>query len=907
MEYEFMGLILAIMLWVAWAMVTERGYRRLEEQGQLPPGPRWWPVVGNIFQLGWAPHESFAKLARKHGPIMTLWLGSMSTVVISSSEEAREMFKNHDVVLAGRKIYEAMKGDYGSEGSLITSQYGPHWRMLRRLSTTQFFVTSRLDSMQTVRSGCIDRMVQFIQDAGESGTKAVDVGRFFFVMSFNLIGNLMFSKDLLDPKSERGMQFFHHAGKVMELAGKPNVADFLPLLRCLDPQGIRRKTQFHVERAFEIAGGFIKERIGISMENGYTEEKRKDFLDVLLEFRGDGVEEPSKFSSRTINVIVFEMFTAGTDTTTSTLEWAMAELLHNPKTLNKVQAELRSIVTPDKKMEERDIENLPYLKAVIKETLRLHPPLPFLVPHMAMDSCKMLGYYIPKETQILVNVWAIGRDPKTWKDPLVFKPERFLEPNMVDYKGHHFEFIPFGSGRRMCPAVPLASRVLPLALGSLLHSFDWVLADGLKPEDMDMTERMGITLRKAVPLKVIPVPYKGWPVFGNMTFDLGTMPHRTLAGLRPKYGHIVWLNLGAIKTMYGPYWRILRRISSMELLVNKRINDTAPLRRKCVDDMVRWIEEDAAAALARGESGEVNMPHFLFCMAFNLVGNLMLSRDLLDSQSKEGHEFFDAMGKIMEWSGKPNVADFFPFLKWLDPQGYKRNMVRDMGRAMNLVSSFVEKRAQEGQIGKEKEMFLAGSETTSSSIEWGMAELLRNPELMRKAREELDRVVGPNRKVEERDMDELPYLQAVMKETLRLHPALPLLVPRNALQDTNFMGYLIPKSTQVLVNAWAIGRDPDAWEDPLSFKPERFLGSNIDYKGQNFELIPFGSGRRICVGVSLAHRVVHLGLASLLHSFDWELDSNIAPETIDMNERMGITLRKLVPLKIIPRKRIACE
>lgn len=204
------------------------------------------------------------------------------------------------------------------------------------------------------------------------------------------------------------------------------------------------------------------------------------------------------------------MFIAGTDTTTSTLEWAMAELLHNPETLRKVQDELRSTVGINKKLEEKDIENLPYLKAVIKETLRLHPPLPFLVPHMAMSNCKMLGYYIPKETQILVNVWAIGRDPGTWKEPLVFKPERFLEPNVADYKGQNFEFIPFGSGRRMCPALPLASRVLPLALGAILYWFDWVLADGLKPQDMDMSERMGITLRKSVPLKAIPIPYKGY-------------------------------------------------------------------------------------------------------------------------------------------------------------------------------------------------------------------------------------------------------------------------------------------------------------------------------------------------------------------------------------------------------------
>ncbi|KAH7844828.1 hypothetical protein Vadar_032125 [Vaccinium darrowii] len=503
-----------MMLWAVWAIRNVRRHRpTMKLQRRLPPGPRWWPVVGNIFQLGCRPpHESFARLAHKYGPIMTLWLGSMSTVVVSSDRVAREMFKNHDVTLAGRKIYEAMKGDFGNEGSLITAQYGPHWRMLRRLCTTEFFVTSRLDAMQGVRSRCIDRMVQFIGDVSVTGTGPIDVGRFFFLMSFNLIGNLMFSKDLLDPKSKRGAEFFYHAGKVMEFAGKPNVADFLPILRWFDPQGIRRNTQFHVERAFEIAGGFIGERMegmGGGGGGGGGEEKRKDFLDVLLEYRGDGVEGPLRFSSRTINVIVFEMFTAGTDTTTSTLEWAMAELLHNPITLQKLQAELRSVIKPNTKLEEQHMESLPYLKAVVKETLRLHPPLPFLVPHMAMDSCEMLGYHIPKETQILVNVWAIGRDPQTWENPLEFRPERFLEPSIVDYKGHHFKFIPFGSGRRMCPAVPLASRVLPMALGSILLAFDWVLVDGVEPTEMDMSERMGITLRKAIPLKAVAIPHKG--------------------------------------------------------------------------------------------------------------------------------------------------------------------------------------------------------------------------------------------------------------------------------------------------------------------------------------------------------------------------------------------------------------
>ncbi|EOA25946.1 hypothetical protein CARUB_v10019335mg [Capsella rubella] len=506
---ELLGLFtsIALLIYVTCLLHTKR-------RTSLPPGPNPWPVIGNMFQLaGSPPHHSLTKLSGRYGPIMALRLGSMLTVVISSSEVAREIFKKHDAALAGRKIYEAMKGRDNSDASLITAQYGAYWRMLRRLCTTQFFVTRRLDAMSAVRSECVEQMLRFVMEGGQNGTKTIDVGRYFFLMAFNLIGNLMFSRDLLDPDSKRGSEFFYHTGKVMEFAGKPNVADFFPLLRFLDPQGIRRTTQFHVEKAFEIAGQFIRERSEVR-EREESDEKTKDYLDVLLEFRGgDGVdeeEEPCRFSARDINVIVFEMFTAGTDTTTSTLEWALAELLHNPRTLTKLQTELRTYFkSPDQKLQEEDLPNLPYLSAVIMETLRLHPPLPFLVPHKAMSTCHIFGKYtIPKETQVLVNVWAIGRDPKTWIDPIMFKPERFIsDPNPRDFKGQDFEFLPFGSGRRMCPALPLASRILPLAIGSMVRSFDWALENGLNAEEMDMSERIGITLKKAVPLEAIPIPY----------------------------------------------------------------------------------------------------------------------------------------------------------------------------------------------------------------------------------------------------------------------------------------------------------------------------------------------------------------------------------------------------------------
>ncbi|KAL8505007.1 hypothetical protein ACS0TY_016274 [Phlomoides rotata] len=191
---------------------------------------------------------------------MTLHLGAMTTVVISSDEVARAIFKHHNVVLAGRKIYESMKGDIGNEGSLITAQYGPHWRMLHRLCTGKFFAVGPVDAQRGVRAKCIEQLVQNIRDTAVKGGD-IDISQFFFLMAFNLIGNLIFSKDLLDPNSERGAEFFYHARKATEFAGKPNVADFLPVVRWEDPQGIRKGTQMHVKLAFNIAGEFLRERM----------------------------------------------------------------------------------------------------------------------------------------------------------------------------------------------------------------------------------------------------------------------------------------------------------------------------------------------------------------------------------------------------------------------------------------------------------------------------------------------------------------------------------------------------------------------------------------------------------------------------------------------------------------------
>ncbi|KAJ0830413.1 7-ethoxycoumarin O-deethylase [Helianthus annuus] len=197
------------------------------------------------------------------------------------------------------------------------------------------------------------------------------------------------------------------------------------------------------------------------------------------------------------------------------------------------------------------------------------------------------------------------------------------------------------------------------------------------------------------------------------------------------------------------------------------------------------------------------------------------------------------------------------------------------------------------------DLFVAGTDTTSITVEWAMAELLRNPHIMTKAKEELEKVIGKGSIVKEDDVSRLPYLSCIVKEVLRLHPPAPLFFLEKLLKRYNSVD-TIPAGTQVFVNAWAIGRDPTVWDDSLEFKPQRFLESGLDVRGQDFDLIPFGAGRRICPGVPLATRMVPIMLGSLLNNFNWEIDTEIKHDALDMTEKHGTTISKAKPLCVVP-------
>ncbi|MCD7464888.1 hypothetical protein HAX54_000158 [Datura stramonium] len=464
---------------------------------KLPPGPLSWPIIGNIHLLGTKPHVSLANLAKIYGPIMSLKLGQITTVVISSSTIAKQVLKNQDQSFSTRFIPNALQAHNHYQFSVAWLPVCPQWRTLRRILNTNIFSSNRLDANQHLRSKKVKELIDYCAKCSQQG-EAVDVGQVAFRTSLNLLSNTLFSRDLADPFSDSKVELKDVIWGIMAEVGKPNLVDFFPILEKIDLQGIRRRATIHFCKLFKLFDGLINERL--EKERRFHSE-RSDVLEVLLNI----IEEnPKEIDQNHIKSMFLDLFGAGTDTTTSTLEWAMAEILKQPEIIKKAQVELEEIIGKEKSIEESDISRLPYLQCIIKETLRLHPPVPFLLPRKVEQDVELCDYIIPKGSQILVNVWIITRDSTSWEDPLVFKPERFLSSNL-DIRGQDFELIPFGAGRRICPGLPLALRMVPIILGSLLNSFNWKL-EGIEQEELDMEEKFGLTLAKARPLRAIPSP-----------------------------------------------------------------------------------------------------------------------------------------------------------------------------------------------------------------------------------------------------------------------------------------------------------------------------------------------------------------------------------------------------------------
>ncbi|MQM10240.1 hypothetical protein Taro_043130 [Colocasia esculenta] len=501
----------AVVLSVLWYALL---LRRRRPSPPLPPGPRGLPLLGRLPFLDPELHSYFAGLAKTQGPILSMKLGTKLAIVVSSPALAQEVLREQDKTFANRDVPAVARVlTYGGSDIVWTSQ-GPVLRMLRKLCVREVLGAPSLDAIYPLRRREVRATVRHLYSrAGQ----AVDVGAQMFLTSMNLVTEMLWGGEMAaegeegaggEGRAEIAIEFRNIVGEMTRLLGMPNVSDFLPsVVESWDLQGLQRKMRVLQQRFDQIFLKIIDQRQRRGEQISHGEGKGKDFLGHMLRYEKQGGDGKTIFTMTHVKALLMDMVVGGTDTTSNTVEWAMAELMHKPETLRKAQEELDAVVGKGNVVEESDVPMLSYLQAVMKEVLRLHPPLPLMVNHCPSASTTVGGYSVPMGSRVFVNVWAIHRDPSAWEDPLEFRPERFLQGGSSaagDYSGNNFEYIPFGSGRRICAGVAMAERVFMHLLASLVHSFDWRLPEGTTK--LDMSEKFGIVVKKATPLVAVPVP-----------------------------------------------------------------------------------------------------------------------------------------------------------------------------------------------------------------------------------------------------------------------------------------------------------------------------------------------------------------------------------------------------------------
>ncbi|KAL1832716.1 hypothetical protein ACET3Z_002367 [Daucus carota] len=467
---------------------------------KAPPGPPGLPVLGHLHMLGKLPHRNLYNLSQKYGPIMSLRLGSVPTVILSSPAAVELFFKTHDTVFASRPSTQA--GDYllyGTKG-IGFAKYGAYWRSARKLCMVELLSAEKVKSMAGMRREDVRLFVESLRKAA-AAREVVDITDKTVHLIEDMTCRMLFGKS----RDER----FDWSAIVHDMAedlGTFNISDYIPYLGALNLQGLTKRFKVTSEAVDKILETILDDHEK-NAGNGYKENER-DFVDVILALKKNSAgthEQLARNIDRShIKAIVLNLLFGAIDASPTAIEWTMSELIRHPRVMKLLQEEINNVAKDCDFVEESHLSKLEYLDMVIKESLRLHPVSPIIAPHESTEDIVIDGYHIPKKSRVLVNIWALGRDPRFWSENVEeFVPERFKSSN-IDLLGQSFQLLPFSSGRRVCPGKHWGLLTLKLVVAQLVHSFHWELPCGMSPEELPMDEFFGLSAPRANHLLAIP-------------------------------------------------------------------------------------------------------------------------------------------------------------------------------------------------------------------------------------------------------------------------------------------------------------------------------------------------------------------------------------------------------------------
>lgn len=472
------------------------------EKKRLPPAPPALPLIGHLHLVGAHPHISMRRLAARYGgeDLMLLRLGTVPTLVVSSPRAAKAVLRTHDQSLASRpgSIFADILGYGPSDVGFMP--YGERWRQAKKLVTTHLLSAKKVQSYRAAREEEVAVITDKIRSAAVARA-AVDLSVLLRSFTTDMVSRTVAGRSFRADGLDKAFKELVDAS--MAVLGAFNLENFYPGLAKVAGGVLmwpaRRKAEKLRDRWDQILDKLIDEHASTAAAAGAPAALETDFTDVLL-----SVQQEYGLTRDGMKGILSDMFGAGTDTGSLLLENAMAELMLHKDVMTRLQGEVRnSLPKGQEAITEDNLNEMPYLKAVIKETLRLHPPAPLLLPHLSIEDCTIDGYVVPASTTIFVNVWAMARDPRLWDAPEEFMPERFMDKEGkegVDFRGMDFQFLPFGSGRRMCPGMNFALASVEIMLANLVYHFNWEMIG----DTIDMTEVFGLTVHRKENLTLAP-------------------------------------------------------------------------------------------------------------------------------------------------------------------------------------------------------------------------------------------------------------------------------------------------------------------------------------------------------------------------------------------------------------------